>query len=108
MRTVPLTSKRKEAPVDSPAVEPQPGTPVAEEGGVDDPGKRIGMWFFLFTEILFFGGMFLLYSIYRYRFAAEFHAGALEEKVVLGSINTAVLLTSSLFMALAISALRRG
>ncbi len=78
------------------------------ETAADRTGALYGMWFFLFTEILFFGGMFLLYSIYRYRFAAEFHAGAEEEKLVLGSVNTAVLLTSSLFMALAISALRRG
>ncbi len=94
--------------MDNPVVEPRPGAPVAEEEGVDYPGKKIGMWFFLFTEILFFGGMFLLYSIYRYRFAAEFHAGALEERLVLGSVNTAVLLTSSLLMALAVAALRRG
>jgi cytochrome c oxidase subunit 3 len=94
--------------MDSPEVELRREAAVTEEEGVDYPGKKIGMWFFLFTEILFFGGMFLLYSIYRYRFPAEFHAGAQEEKLVLGSVNTAVLLTSSLFMALAISALRRG
>jgi cytochrome c oxidase subunit III len=78
------------------------------EETVDYPGKKIGMWFFLFTELLFFGGMFLLYSIYRYRFPAEFHNGAKDENLVLGSINTAVLLTSSLLMALSISAVRSG
>jgi len=66
------------------------------------------MWFFLFTELLFFGGMFLLYSIYRYKFAADFHRAAADENLVLGSVNTAILLTSSLAMALAVTAARRG
>jgi cytochrome c oxidase subunit 3 len=74
----------------------------------DRVGAKYGMWFFLFTEILFFGGMFLLYSMYRSKFAAEFHASAAEENLLLGSINTAVLLTSSLFIAVAISAVRKG
>jgi cytochrome c oxidase subunit III len=80
----------------------------AAAGPDDEPGKAIGMWFFLFTELLFFGGLFLLYSIFRYRFPADFHRGAAEEKLVLGSVNTAVLLTSSLFMARAVAAVRRG
>ncbi len=75
---------------------------------IDEPGKKIGMWFFLFTEILFFGGMFLLYSVYRYRFAADFHRAARDESLVLGAINTAVLLTSSLLIALSVAAVRRG
>jgi cytochrome c oxidase subunit 3 len=77
-------------------------------GYIDDEGKRIGMWFFLFTEILFFGGMFLLYSVYRYRFARDFHTAAAGEDVLLGSINTAVLITSSFTMAVAISAIKKG
>ena len=77
-------------------------------GPGDEAGKRVGMWFFLFTELLFFGGMFLLYSIYRYKFAADFHRAAAEESLVLGSVNTAVLLTSSLAMALSVAAVRRG
>lgn len=80
----------------------------ALEEPIDYPGKKIGMWFFLFTEILFFGGLFLLYTIYRYRFPADFHRGAQGEDLVLGSANTAILLTSSLFMVLAIAAVRRG
>jgi cytochrome c oxidase subunit III len=74
----------------------------------DYSGAKYGMWFFLLTEILFFGGMFLLYAVYRYRFPREFHAGASEENLVLGSINTVLLLTSSLFMAAAITALKKG
>ncbi len=85
-----------------------PVHPAEAEEPIDYPGKKIGMWFFLFTELLFFGGMFLLYSIYRYRFPADFHEGAKDESLLLGSVNTAVLLTSSLLMALSVSAVRRG
>jgi cytochrome c oxidase subunit 3 len=74
----------------------------------DRTGARYGMWFFLFTEILFFGGMFILYSVYRAKYAQDFHASASEESLLLGSINTAVLLTSSLSIALSISALKKG
>ena len=71
-------------------------------------GKKMGMWFFLFTEILFFGGMFLLYSIYRYKYSQDFHAGAAEENIILGTINTVILLTSSLTIALSIAAVKKG
>jgi len=68
----------------------------------------MGMWFFLFTEILFFGGMFLLYSIFRYNYAQDFHAAAAEENIILGTINTVVLLTSSFTIALSIATMKRG
>jgi cytochrome c oxidase subunit 3 len=71
-------------------------------------GKKMGMWFFLFTEILFFGGMFLLYSIYRYRYSQDFHSGAADENIVLGTINTVILLTSSFTIALSIAAVKKG
>ncbi len=69
---------------------------------------KYGMWFFLYTEILFFGGMFILYSMYRSKYPQDFHAGASQENLLLGSINTAVLLTSSLALASAILAVRKG
>ena len=75
---------------------------------IDQTGKRMGMWFFLFTEILFFGGMFLLYCIFRYEYAQDFHSAAAEENLILGTVNTAILLTSSLCIALSIAAVRRG
>jgi cytochrome c oxidase subunit 3 len=75
---------------------------------IDYEGKKIGMWMFLFTELLFFGGMFLLYSVFRYRFALDFHNAAKDENIVLGSLNTFILLTSSCTIALAIAALRKG
>jgi cytochrome c oxidase subunit 3 len=71
-------------------------------------GAKLGMWLFLFTELLFFGGMFLLYAVYRGRYAAGFHAAAAEENAAVGAFNTALLLTSSLAMAVAVAALRRG
>lgn len=83
--------------------------PQAESGQhIDYTGKKIGMWFFLFTELLFFGGMFLLYSVYRFRFPNDFHIAAMRENLLIGSINTAVLLTSSLSIAVSVSALRKG
>jgi cytochrome c oxidase subunit 3 len=81
---------------------------AGERGRIDYTGKKIGMWFFLFTELLFFGGMFLLYSVYRYRFPKAFHEGAMGENLLIGSINTGVLLTSSLSIAMSISAIRKG
>jgi cytochrome c oxidase subunit 3 len=74
----------------------------------DYKGAKYGMWFFLFTEILFFGGMFILYSVYRSKFPVEFHAGASQENLLLGSINTGILLTSSLALAMSLLAVRKG
>jgi len=85
----------------------QPGAGESE-ARAGTAGAKLGMWLFLFTELLFFGGMFLLYAVYRGRYAAGFHAAAAEESTVVGACTTALLLTSSLTMALAIAALRTG
>jgi cytochrome c oxidase subunit 3 len=74
----------------------------------DDLGDRIGMWLFLFTEMLLFGGLFLLYSAYRSMHPAEFHAAGEELNVMLGVFNTLVLLTSSYTLALSLTALDKG
>jgi cytochrome c oxidase subunit III len=74
----------------------------------DDTGAKIGMWLFLFTEILLFGGMFLLYSVYRSKNPLDFHQAAFELSTVAGTINTLILITSSLTMALSISAIQKG
>lgn len=73
----------------------------------DDVGSRMGMWLFLFTELILFGGMFLIYSVYRFQFPDAFHLAAKELNIVLGTFNTAVLLTSSMTMALSIVAIQR-
>ncbi len=74
----------------------------------DYQGAKIGMWLFLFTEIILFGGLFILYSAYRAKYPHEFHKCGQEVNHIIGVANTFVLLTSSLTMALAISALQRG
>jgi cytochrome c oxidase subunit 3 len=69
-------------------------------------GARIGMWLFLLSEILIFGGLFLLYAVYRAKHPADFHAASLELSRFDGTLNTAVLLTSSLTAVLAIYSLQ--
>jgi cytochrome c oxidase subunit 3 len=64
-------------------------------------GAKVGMWLFLCTEVLLFGGLFLLYSVYRYRNPADFHEASRELDRFFGTLNTAVLITSSLSVALA-------
>ena len=65
------------------------------------------MWLFLFTELLLFGGMFLLYAVYRAKNPADFHYASLNLDTKAGAINTGILLTSSLTMVLAIGMLER-
>ncbi len=74
----------------------------------DDVGARMGMWLFLFTELLLFGGMFFLYSVYRFSNQEQFHIAAKELNTLIGTFNTIILLTSSLTMALAIGAIQRN
>src|SRR5262245_56144819 len=62
----------------------------------------LGMWLFLSTEILFFGGMFTGYTVYRNLHLAGFIAGSHILKIKLGAINTAVLICSSFTMAMAV------
>ena len=71
-------------------------------------GSKLGMWLFLFSEIMFFGMLFLLYAVYRTRHAAAFHAAAQNMDTAIGTLNTAVLLTSSLFVALSLHAIQEG
>ena len=74
----------------------------------DYAGAKMGMWLFLFTELLLFGGLFLLYAVYLKRYPQEFAAGGKQLNWVLGSANTVILLTSSLFAAMAVSAVQRN
>ena len=74
----------------------------------DDLASKMGMWLFLFTELLLFGGLFLVYLIYRYKFAEDFFNASLDLNVLIGTINTIVLLTSSLTMAMSITATQKG
>ena len=74
----------------------------------DDEASKFGMWLFLFTELLLFGGLFLVYTIYRYLNAEAFLHASYDLNVIMGTINTIVLLTSSLTVALSITALQKG
>ena len=79
----------------------------------DDPVQQyqaasLGMWAFLVTEVMFFGGMFTGYAYYRAAYSAVFGAASNHLDVLLGTVNTAVLLTSSLTMALAVWSAQMG
>jgi cytochrome c oxidase subunit 3 len=65
---------------------------------------ELGMWLFLVTEFMFFGGLFLAYLMYRREHPDAFVEGSHAMDAVLGTINTGVLLTSSLTMVLAVQA----
>jgi cytochrome c oxidase subunit III len=67
-----------------------------------------GMWAFLATEVLFFGGVLTCYAVYRYWYKGGFIAGNVAQKALVGTLNTVVLLTSSLTMALAVRAATLG
>jgi cytochrome c oxidase subunit 3 len=74
----------------------------------DYTGAKLGMWLFILSELLLFGGMFILYSAYRYKNPVDFHHASEELDVILGTLNTIILLTSSLTMAISVSALQAG
>jgi cytochrome c oxidase subunit 3 len=68
----------------------------------------LGMWVFLVTEVMFFGGLFLAYIVYRTTYPDAWVKGSQELNVILGGINTAVLICSSLTMALAVRSAQVG
>jgi cytochrome c oxidase subunit 3 len=74
----------------------------------DYTGAKFGMWLFLLTEVLLFGGLFILYAVYLARYPQEFVAAGSQLNVWFGGGNTLVLLSSSLFVAVSITALRKG
>jgi cytochrome c oxidase subunit III len=70
--------------------------------------ETMGMWLFLATEILIFGAIITGYTIYRIRYPRDFEAASAHLNLLIGSINTIVLLSSSLTMALSVHATRVG
>ncbi len=79
----------------------------------DDPlqqkeAAQAGMWVFLVTEVLFFGALLTAYTVYRHLYPAAFREASRRTDLALGSINTAVLLTSSFTMALCVHAAKTG
>ena len=68
----------------------------------------LGMWLFLVTEVMFFGGMFCAYLVYRYKYFGDFGSASQQLSIKLGAINTAVLICSSLTVVLAVRAAQLG
>jgi cytochrome c oxidase subunit 3 len=70
--------------------------------------STLGMWLFLVTEVMFFGGLFMAYLLYRVWYPEAWSEGSLELDIVLGGVNTVVLILSSLTMALAVRSAQTG
>jgi cytochrome c oxidase subunit 3 len=70
--------------------------------------STLGMWAFLVTEVMFFGGLFGAYTVYRYLYPHAFAAASHHLNVFIGAANTAVLIGSSMTMALAVRAAQLG
>src|SRR5260370_25155729 len=79
-----------------------------EDLGQQHEASTLGMWAFIAQEILFFGGMFAAYAIYRVMYEPAWIEGAHQQNLMMGTINTAVLIGSSLTMALAVWAAQGG
>lgn len=76
-------------------------------GHGDEAGARFGMWLFLYTEIMLFSGLFVLYAGYYYHYSADFIEGGGRMDLFIGTLNTAVLLISSFMVASSVAALRK-
>lgn len=74
----------------------------------DDEASKMGMWIFIFTELLLFGGLFLVYAVFRAQYSQDFHIAAMELNAFVGTANTVILLISSMTVAMAISATQKG
>ena len=72
----------------------------------DAEASKIGMWLFIFTELLLFGGLFIVYSVYRYMNQEAFHLAAEELNTTIGAINTVLLLISSMTIAMSTTTLQ--
>lgn len=73
-----------------------------------EEASRLGMWTFLSTEIMFFGGLFIAYIVYRHAYPHAFAVASKHTNLLYGTLNTAILLTSSLWMAFAVHAASQG
>lgn len=77
------------------------------EKPIDKTGIKIGMWIFLYSEIILFGGLFVLYAVYFHAFPDDFASGGKELNRIFGTANTLVLLFSSFTVAASITAIQR-
>jgi cytochrome c oxidase subunit III len=83
---------------------PSPVTHQYHDAEQRQQSNLLGMWTFLTTEVLFFGGLFAVYMVYRAIYPEGFAEASRHLDVLLGTVNTVLLLTSSLTVALAIHA----
>jgi cytochrome c oxidase subunit III len=85
---------------------------VVDEGNmrdqIDRVGIKIGMWLFLYSEIILFGGLFVLYAAYLHRYPQSFAVGGKELNRIIGALNTVVLLVSSFTVAASITAIQKN
>ena len=87
--------------------------PIVEEESHFDPetehsAAKLGMWLFLATELLLFGGLFAAYAIFRAKYPVMFAEGSANLDVVLGSVNTVILIFSSWTVAVAVTAIQEN
>lgn len=73
-----------------------------------EEANTLGMWLFLAQEIMFFGGLFAAYAVYRFMYPTAWHEGSMELNIPLGAANTMVLLASSFTMAMCVWATQRS
>jgi cytochrome c oxidase subunit 3 len=85
-----------------------PAPPPYTDRAQHSAANHLGMWTFLGTEILFFSGLFASYTLYRATYPEAFAAGSAKLEFWIGTVNTAVLLTSSLCIGLADLAVKSG
>jgi cytochrome c oxidase subunit III len=69
---------------------------------------KLGMWIFLFTELFLFGGLFLVYAVFRAKYSEDFHTAARELNAFIGTMNTVFLLVSSMTVAMSITAVQKN
>jgi len=74
----------------------------------DHDAGKFGMWIFLLTELFLFGGLFLVYAVFRAKYSHDFHEAALELNTFIGTLNTVFLLTSSMTAAMALTAIQNS
>jgi cytochrome c oxidase subunit 3 len=89
--------------VETPALREQFETPAQQK-----EASTLGMWIFLVTEVMFFGGMFLAYTVYRSLYSDVFARASNSLNLIVGAANTAVLLGSSFTMVMAVRAAQIG
>jgi len=75
---------------------------------IDSETGKLGMWIFLFTELFLFGGLFLVYAVFRAKYSEDFHTAAAELNTFIGTLNTVFLLVSSMTVAMSITAVQKN